>query len=79
MLLCQLRAGVAAAAVAIAGIVAGSLAARALSAVLYGITPFDPLAWMAAAGVLAGSAVFASDVPARRAARVDPLIALRTE
>jgi putative ABC transport system permease protein len=52
-------------------------AARAISAGLYGVSAFDPLAWMSAVGVVLGSAALANYVPARRAARVDPSVALR--
>ncbi len=52
-------------------------AARAISSGLYGVSAFDPLAWMSAIGVLLGSAALANYVPARRAARVDPSVALR--
>ena len=69
--------------VACAGIGIGLLltwpAARTLAAGLYGISAFDPLAWSAAIAVLLTAAVVANYVPARRAARVDPSAALRTE
>jgi ABC-type antimicrobial peptide transport system permease subunit len=50
-----------------------------LSGALYGVHPADIRALAAAALVLGGAAVLASYVPARRAVRVDPMIALRTE
>ena len=56
----------------IAGLGAGLLAARSLSAVLYGVPPADPLSLIAAAAVLAATGMAACYVPARRAARVDP-------
>jgi putative ABC transport system permease protein len=52
-------------------------AARAISSGLYGVSAFDPIAWMSAVGVLLGSAALANYIPARRAARVDPSVALR--
>ena len=65
------------------GLVAGSLlaagAASALRGVLYGITPFDPIAWGLALSAMIAAAGFANFVPARRAMRVDPMTALRTE
>jgi ABC-type antimicrobial peptide transport system permease subunit len=51
----------------------------ALSGLLYGITPFDPLAWGLAIVTLLGAAALANLVPARRAMRVQPMAALRTE
>ncbi len=65
------------------GMVAGGLlagaAASALRGVLYGITPFDPLAWGLALSAMLAAAALANFVPARRAMRVDPMSALRTE
>jgi predicted permease len=65
------------------GMVAGALlagaAASALRGVLYGITPFDPLAWGLALTAMLAAAGLANFVPARRAMRVDPMAALRTE
>ena len=70
-------------AVAIAGIVAGVVTAmvlgRAVSSLVYGIRPDDPLTFAAVATVLAVVALAACSLPARRAARVDPMIALREE
>ncbi len=52
---------------------------RLVESQLYGITPLDPLTIACAIGVLSVVAAVAGVVPARRAARVDPLIALRYE
>jgi predicted permease len=49
------------------------------SGILFGLTPTDPMAFGIAAAVLAAAAAAASWFPARRASRVDPLIALRHE
>ena len=55
------------------------VATRFLRTFLFEVAPFDPLAFAASAGVLAACAIAASWVPARRAARVDPAMALRAE
>jgi putative ABC transport system permease protein len=52
---------------------------RAVSGLLYGITPADPVTLAGAALVLAAVAIAAAYVPARRAARFDPLVALKYE
>jgi predicted permease len=63
----------------IAGAVLAAAAASALRGLLYGITPFDPIAWGLAIAAMIAAAGFANFVPARRAMRVDPMNALRTE
>jgi predicted permease len=52
---------------------------RFLSSLLYGIKPTDPLTFIAVSLILLGVALLASCIPARRAAKVDPMIALRDE
>ena len=68
---------------AIIGIVIGcALAAAAMPAarsLLYKVSPFDPVTFLAVAAFLGGVAFLASFLPARRATRVDPVIALRGE
>jgi ABC-type antimicrobial peptide transport system permease subunit len=60
--------------------VAGSLVtSRALSGLLFGITPHDPTTIGVVAFVLAAVGVSACWLPAARAARVDPAVALRAE
>jgi ABC-type antimicrobial peptide transport system permease subunit len=60
--------------------VAGALAlTRFLQALLYGVSATDPATLGAAAGLLAAVALLACLLPARRAARVNPLVALRAE
>jgi predicted permease len=61
------------------GLTASLAASRVLASLLYGVTPSDPLTHAAVALLLAAVAVLASYLPARRAARVDPVIALRSE
>jgi putative ABC transport system permease protein len=59
------------------GLVAAGLLARSLAGVLYGVGPFDLPAFAAAAAVLLFAGVMAGLMPALRAARVDPMEALR--
>jgi predicted permease len=65
------------------GLFAGALlaagAAQALRSMLYGVTPFDAAALAAAVGVLGFAAAVSSLLPAVRATRVDPLIAMQAE
>jgi ABC-type lipoprotein release transport system permease subunit len=58
--------------------VAGSFAtARAIESLLFGVKPNDPLTFVAVAVTLIGVAALASYIPARRATKVDPMVALR--
>jgi predicted permease len=54
-------------------------AARSLGALLYGVTPFDPLTLTLGALILAVAGMTASLIPSANAAKVDPLIAIRAE
>jgi putative ABC transport system permease protein len=68
---------------ALAGVAIGSVAAllgaRALTKLLFETSPADPVTLLAVALALVGVASIAAYVPARRATRVDPLVALRHE
>ena len=61
------------------GIIVALAAARLMTSLLYGVSPNDPLSFVAVAVLLAIVALLASYVPARRAMRVDPLVALKYE
>lgn len=68
---------------ALAGLALGTLASlgltRLLAGFLYGVSPADPLTFIVVGTLLACVALLASYLPARRAASVDPLGALRSE
>jgi ABC-type antimicrobial peptide transport system permease subunit len=59
------------------GLALSAWVGHALRHQLYGIGPLDAASVSAAAAILAGAALLASWLPARRAARVDPIVALR--
>jgi len=61
------------------GAIASWGVARSLSGLLFGVTPTDPLTFAAMLAVLGSVALLAGYVPARRASRIDPLVALRVE
>jgi ABC-type antimicrobial peptide transport system permease subunit len=68
---------------AVIGVALGTAGAyavtRVLQSLLFGVSARDPLTFAAVAALLGGVAVLASWIPARRAARVDPLTAMRAE
>jgi ABC-type antimicrobial peptide transport system permease subunit len=64
---------------AIVGIVSAYAATRVMSSLLFGVTPTDVVTFVVVPLVLFVVALVASLVPARRATRVDPLVALRYE
>ena len=61
------------------GLVAAAALSRAMSSVLFGLSAGDPATFAAVPVILAAVALVAGYLPARRAARVDPLVALRCD
>jgi len=63
----------------LAGVLAAVAIARLVGNFLSGVSPLDPLTYLSASLLLAAIALFACYIPARRAMRVDPMVALRYE
>ncbi|MGH7677287.1 MAG: ABC transporter permease, partial [Gemmatimonadaceae bacterium] len=63
----------------IVGLAGAYFGVRVLATLLYGVTPQDPVTFASVPAVLALVALLAAAIPARRAARVDPIIAMRAE
>ncbi len=61
----------------LAGLASAAVVGRGLASLLYGVSPYDPLTFSGVALLVLGGAVAATLVPARRAARLDPVIALK--
>jgi ABC-type lipoprotein release transport system permease subunit len=61
------------------GLVVSAALTRYLEAMLFGITPLDPLTFSAAPALLTAAALLACYLPARRATTIDPVEALRCE
>jgi predicted permease len=71
--------GALAAAGAALGVAVALATTRAIGSVLYEVEPVDATSFVLALAVLGGAALLATWLPARRAARVDPMVALRSE
>ena len=75
-----LRRGLVLTAVGVAlGLAAAAAATRLLQGMLFGVTPLDPKTFAAVSASFGLVATLASYVPARRATKVDPMVALRSE
>ena len=72
----QIRSGLALIGMLLGGAASWALA-RALSGLLFGVTPGDPVTFLAMLVILTAVAALAGYLPARRASRIDPMVALR--
>ena len=61
------------------GIVASFAVSRAIAGLLYDVSPLDPLVFAGVSVLLAAAGFAAGVIPARRATRVDPMVALRIQ
>ena len=61
------------------GMVVSIGTSQVMAALLFGVSPTDPITYVAVSGLIAMVALIATYLPARRAARVDPVIALRAD
>lgn len=77
LLLVLRQGGVIVAAGVLLGLLAAAAGVRIIESTLFGVTPADPLTFAAVTAVLAAAALLACWLPARRAARIDPLEVLR--
>jgi putative ABC transport system permease protein len=75
-----IRQGMAPALIGVSLGIAGSFAlTRVLSQLLYGVSPTDPETFTAISLLISGVALLASYIPARRASKIDPIVALRNQ
>jgi len=63
----------------VVGLIAAVALTRAITGLLYEVSPLDPIVFVGVSIVLAAAGLLASVIPARRATRVDPLVALRVQ
>jgi len=63
----------------VCGLVVSSGLTRLLGRLLYGVSPLDPIVFVGVSSLLAAAGFLASLIPARRATRVDPIVALRVD
>lgn len=63
----------------VAGLAGGLGLTRLLQSMLYGVSPLDGVTWATATGLLAAAGLLAAMIPAWRASRVDPIVAMRNE
>jgi len=61
------------------GVIGALVLARVTQSLLFGVSPTDPATYLAVGAVIVGVALLACLIPARRATRVDPLVAIRDE
>ena len=61
------------------GVAASAGATRAITSLLYGVSPVDAVTYLGVVALLGAVSLIAGSVPAWRAARVDPVLPLRTE
>jgi ABC-type antimicrobial peptide transport system permease subunit len=64
---------------AVAGLVAAGVLGRLMSSLLFGVSSLDPLAYVAALATTIAAATLAAYLPAKRAAKIDPMNTLRAE
>jgi len=63
----------------VCGLVVSVGVTRAIARLLYGVSPLDPMVFVGVSALLAAAGLIASLIPARRATRVDPIVALRVQ